>query len=181
MKSTFIQFGRIFVKLTQFVYLINSSNPIDFEKNRTIGAEKKIPILSGFFLTEFTGQSMPVERFRPSTASFFPLSLFRYIYKTMTKQIVSQERSGFRLQFHRQSAFKTQHCWRGLVPVSALVRIHEKRKQLATFLHYEKRLFVFFFFQNTNHSQTLRFLFIRGQFKYWNASTTTYTVYLFSR
>ena len=30
MKSTF--FGRIFVKLTQFVYLINSSNPIDFEK-----------------------------------------------------------------------------------------------------------------------------------------------------
>ena len=33
-------FGRIFVKLSQFFYLINSSNPIDFEKNWTISKWK---------------------------------------------------------------------------------------------------------------------------------------------
>ena len=35
----------IFMKLTQFVHLINSFNPIDFEKNRTI-SQGKIAILS---------------------------------------------------------------------------------------------------------------------------------------
>ena len=43
--------------------------------------------------------------------------LFRFLYKTMTKQTVYlhnfARKSGFRLQFLRQSSFKTQHCWRG--------------------------------------------------------------------
>ena len=33
-------FGWIFVKLTQFDYLINSFNPIDFQTNRTISVGK---------------------------------------------------------------------------------------------------------------------------------------------
>ena len=41
-------FGWIFVKLTQFVYLINSSNPIEFDKIQTF-SEGKVAILSGKF------------------------------------------------------------------------------------------------------------------------------------
>ena len=44
---------------------------------------------------------------------------FRFLYKTMTKQTVClnnfARKSGFRLQFLRQSAFLTHHCWRGLM------------------------------------------------------------------
>ena len=40
-----------------------------------------------------------------------------FLYKTMTKQTVHlnnfARKSGFRLQFLRQSAFQTHHCWRG--------------------------------------------------------------------
>ena len=41
-------FGRIFVKLTQFIYLINSFNPIDFQKNWKISMGK-VAILSWKF------------------------------------------------------------------------------------------------------------------------------------
>ena len=40
-------FGRIFVKLTQFVYLINSFNPIDLKKKPNLTISKgKVAILS---------------------------------------------------------------------------------------------------------------------------------------
>ena len=45
--------------------------------------------------------------------------VFGFFYKTMTKQIVYlnnfARKSGCRLQFLRQSAFYTHHCWRGLM------------------------------------------------------------------
>ena len=44
---------------------------------------------------------------------------FWFLYKTMTKQTVYlnnlARKSGFGLQFLWQSAFKTHHCWRGLM------------------------------------------------------------------
>ena len=39
-------FGQIFVKLSQFVHLINSFNPIDFEKKNQIISKGKVAILS---------------------------------------------------------------------------------------------------------------------------------------
>ena len=45
--------------------------------------------------------------------------LFRFLYKSMTKQTVYlsnfARKSGFRWQFLRRSAFYTHHCWRGLM------------------------------------------------------------------
>ena len=44
---------------------------------------------------------------------------FLFLYKTMTKQAVYlnniARKSGRRLHYLRQSAFKTHHCWRGLM------------------------------------------------------------------
>ena len=48
----------------------------------------------------------------------------------MTKQTVYlnnfARKSGFRLQFLKQSALKTLHCWRGLMSVSACISISFK-------------------------------------------------------
>ena len=45
--------------------------------------------------------------------------LFRFLYKTITKQTVHlnnfARKSGFRLQFLWQSAFSTHHCWKSLM------------------------------------------------------------------
>ena len=46
---------------------------------------------------------------------------FWFLYKTMTKQTVYlnifARKNRFRLQYLRPSAFKTYHCWRGLMTI----------------------------------------------------------------
>ena len=71
----------------------------------------------------------------------FPISVklwFRLLYKILTKQTVYlnnfARKSGFRLQFLRQSASWTHHCWRGLMtfPITFFSQWEKKSNKIST-------------------------------------------------
>ena len=87
---------------------------------------------------------------------------FRFLYKTMTKQSVYvnniSTKSAFRLQFLSQSAFKTHHCWWGLMTSPMSSALHKKGGLMRDLFRWCTSVMFFLFLNEILLSSLSRFI-----------------------
>ena len=99
----------------------------------------------------FVIKSIPRSAFRKSSYKnkirLFSISVqfwFGFLYKTMMKQTVYLDnfarKSGFRLQFLKQSGFLTRHCWRGQMTSPIKTRCYCQNQRQVTLFEFSSLL-----------------------------------------